>query len=56
MKIVTLSLNLGPTLFRICSIQWRCSLFSRPETPFLRKFGPKNQNSQFKLKFGSSQD
>ena len=25
----------------------------RPETPFLGKFGPKNQNCQFKLKFGS---
>ena len=25
----------------------------RPETPFLGKFGSKNQNYQFKLKFGS---
>ena len=25
----------------------------RPETPFLGKFGPKNQNCQFKLKFGT---
>ena len=24
-----------------------------PETPFLGKFGPKNQNCQFKLKFGT---
>ena len=25
----------------------------RPETPFLGKFGPKDQNRQFKLKFGN---
>ena len=25
----------------------------RPETPFLGKFGPKNQNCQFNLKFGT---
>ena len=24
-----------------------------PETPFLRKFGPENQNCQFKLTFGT---
>ena len=26
--------------------------YFRPEIPFLGKFGPKNQNCQFKLKFG----
>ena len=25
----------------------------RPQTPFLGKFGPKNQNCPFKLKFGT---
>ena len=25
----------------------------RPEIPFLRKFGPKNQTCQFKLKFSA---
>ena len=25
-----------------------------PQTPFLGKFGPKNRNSQFELKFGTS--
>ena len=42
-------------LFRICSIQWRCSLFLfRPETLFLGKVDPKNQNCHFKLKFATS--
>ena len=30
-----------------------CSLFFRPEITFLGKFGPKTQNSQFKLQFGT---
>ena len=29
------------------------NFFFRQETPFLAKFGPKNQNCQFKLKFGT---
>ena len=38
----------------ICRIQWLCSLFRfRPQIPFLGKFGPKNQNCQFILKFGT---
>ena len=51
-----------PTLIRIRRIQWRCSLYAefnhavhfffRLKIPFLGKFGPKNQNYQFKLKFG----
>ena len=53
-KIVILSWNLIPRLIWICRIQWWCSLFYfRPETPFLLKFGPKNQNCQFKMKFGT---
>ena len=52
-----------PTLIRIRRIQWRCSLYAefnhavhfffRLKIPFLGKFGPKNQNYQFKLKFGT---
>ena len=30
-----------------------CSLFFRPEITFLGKFGPKTQNSPFKLQFGT---
>ena len=53
-KIVSLSWNLVPTLIRICRIQWWCSLFSALDRKhFLGKFGPKNQNCQFKLKFGT---
>ena len=53
-KIVSLSWNLVPTLIRICRIQWCCSLFPfLPKIPFLGIFGLKNQNCQFKLKFGT---
>ena len=39
---------------RICRIQWLCLLFRfRPQIPFLGKFGSKNQNCQFILKFGT---
>ena len=32
----------------------KCDFFSfRPEIPFLGKFDPKNQNCQFKRKFGT---
>ena len=41
---------------RIWRTQWWCSLFSffffQPKIPFLGKINPKNQNCQFKLKFG----
>ena len=58
-KIVSLSWNLVPVLIWISTIQWWCSVF-----PFLTenvhlgrgggdKFGPKNQNYQFELKFGT---
>ena len=53
-KIISLSWNSVPTLFRICRIQWRCSLFSfSVRNAILGKFGPKFQNCQFKTKFGS---
>ena len=53
-KIVGLGWNLVSRLIRICRIQWWCSLFCfRAETPFLGKFGQKNQNCRFKLKFGT---
>ena len=51
-KIVNLSRNSVSTLIRICRIQWWCHFFCfRLETSFLGKFGPKNQNCQFKMKF-----
>ena len=54
LEIVCLSWNLVPTLIQICKIQWWCSLFFFwPETSFLGKFGPKNQNFQLRLKFGT---
>ena len=50
-KIVSWSRNLVHKLIRISRIQWWCSLFCfRPEILFLGKFGPKNQNDQFKVK------
>ena len=53
-KIVTLCSNLVPTLIRICRTHWCDSLFCFwVEIPFLGKFGPKSQNSRFKLKFGT---
>ena len=53
-KIVTLSWKLASSLIRICRIQWWCSFFSFwLKIPFLGKFGPKNQNYQLKLKFGT---
>ena len=56
-KIVNLSWNLVPRLIWICRIMWKISdvyfFCFRPEKPFLGKSGQKNQNCQFKLKFGS---
>ena len=52
-KIFSLSWNLVPSLIWICRVQWWCSFFCfRLETPSSGKFGPTNQNCQFKLKFG----
>ena len=56
-KIVNLSWNLVPRLIWICRIMWKISdvyfFCFRPEKPFLGKSGQKNQNCQFKWKFGS---
>ena len=53
-KIVSLRWNLVPRIIQIWRIQWQCSLFFfRLKVTFLGKFGLKNQNSQFKLKFGA---
>ena len=49
-KIDCLKWNWVPRLIRILTITWWCLHF-RLEIPFLGKFGPKNQNCQFKLKF-----
>ena len=50
-KIISWSWNLVVRLIRICRIQW-CNGFW-VEIPYLGKFGPKNQNCHFKLKFGT---
>ena len=59
-KIVSLRWNLVPRLIRICRTQWWFSLFyAELNGDFLTgitlfgKLGPKNQNCQFKLKFGT---
>ena len=52
LKIISLSWNFVSRLIQICRIPWWCSLFlfSTGNT-FLGKYGPKNQNCKFKLKF-----
>ena len=52
LKIISLSWNFVHRLTQICRIPWWCSLFlfSIGNTFFV-KFGPKNQNCQFELKF-----
>ena len=53
-KIVSLSRNLVPGLFEYGELNGAVHFFCfRQETPFLGKFGPKIQNCQFKLKFGT---
>ena len=63
-NILDLSWNLVPRLLWICRIQWWFLLFSVLDQKIsgkiwetsgksLGKFGPKNQNCQFKLKFGT---
>ena len=42
-----------PRLIQICRIKWWCFYFQW-EMPFFGKFGPKIQNCQFELKFGTS--
>ena len=52
-KIVTLNWNLVLRLISICRIQWWFLLFGlRLEIPVLGKFGPKDQNCDFKLELG----
>ena len=53
-KILSSRWNSILKLVQICRIQWCCWLFCfRLEIPFLGKSGPKNQNYQLKLKFGT---
>ena len=50
--IPNLSWNLAPRLIQTWIIQWWCSLsLVSTRNPSLGKFGPKNKNCQFKLKF-----
>ena len=52
LKIISFSWNFVPRLIQICRIPWWCSLFLfLTGNTFLGKFGPKNQNCQFELKF-----
>ena len=54
LKIVNLCWNLVTRIIRICKSPWWCSLFLFiSEIAFWVKFGPKNQNYQFKLKLGT---
>ena len=47
--------NMAPSLTRICRIQWCCSLFSfSTGITLFWEIWCKNQNYQFKLKFGTS--
>ena len=53
-KLVSLSWNLVARLIWKCRIQWWFHFFHFwLELPLLGKLGPKNQNCQFKLKFGT---
>ena len=54
-RVVSLSWNLVSRLIRLCRIHWWCSLlqFLTGNIFFGDKFGPKNQNCQFKLIFGN---
>ena len=46
--------NLVSTLIEYAEFTGHFHFFCfRPEIPFLGKFGSKNQNCQFKLKFGN---
>ena len=42
-------------IYYVTTMDVRTGVFFRfrPEIPFLSKFGPKNKNFQFKLKFGT---
>ena len=52
LKVISLSWSFVPRLIQICRIPWWCSLFMLSTgNTFLAKFGPKNKNCQFELKF-----
>ena len=56
-KIVSLRWNLILRLIGVCRVQWRCSLFLfRLEILFGGKFGPKNEDCKFKLKFDTQKN
>ena len=51
-RLISLGWNFVSRLIQICRIPWSCSLFLfMTGNIFLGKFGPKNQNCQFELKF-----
>ena len=51
-KIISLSWNIVPRLIQICRIPWRCLLFLFSiGQSFFGRFGPKDKNCQFELKF-----
>ena len=52
LKTINLSWNFVPRLIKICRIPWWCSLFLFSTVKsFLGKYGLKNENCQFELKF-----
>ena len=52
LKIISLSWNFVPKLIQVCRILWWCLLFLfSTGNNFSGKFGSKNQNCQFDLKF-----
>ena len=53
-KIPCLNWNLVRRLIRMCIIHWWSPVFSfSTKNTFLSKFGPKNQNCRFKLRFST---
>ena len=53
-KIISLNWKLAPIFIRTCRTQWWCSVFLfYTRNTLSGKFGPKSQNCQFKLKFGT---
>ena len=53
-KVVSLSRNLVPRLIPASTIQWQCSLFLfQTGTTLFGQIGPKTQNCQLKLRFGT---
>ena len=53
-KLISLSWKFVPRQIQICRIPWWCSIFLfSTGNSSLGKFGPKIQNGQFELKFGT---